>query len=243
MIVTMRVMSNTHILVSDGVRVDIQGIDLTIPKATAPVYREAFTRICVDGPIISIACGMHHGMIVARRGLYGYGMNNYMQLGICDWDGFFDDITFIRDDILAVACGRWHTLALAKNGELYGWGSNSQGQLNDMCGQPLGFIKIGFATRIAALGEASCIYEDASVANMAVRGTWTIRGCACVTMLPAADDPNDARSLMARMMTQRKERENIASAARIYGRIMAAVYYADRFVIATRNGIFTVADV
>lgn len=31
----------------------------------------------------------------------------------------------------AVACGAWHSLALARSGEVYGWGWNRHGQLGE----------------------------------------------------------------------------------------------------------------
>jgi len=36
-------------------------------------------------------------------------------------------------DIIQVACGKWHNVALTKEGDLYVWGWNKYGQLGFPC--------------------------------------------------------------------------------------------------------------
>ncbi len=76
--------------------------------------------------------------IDASGACYSWGSNNYSQCGIVDEKGSFahqiDDpqcIEILRDDvqILSASCGASHSLLLSKDGDVYGMGSNKQGEL------------------------------------------------------------------------------------------------------------------
>ena len=36
---------------------------------------------------------------------------------------------YIREDVLSISCGRWHTMIVTKEGDLFGCGENINGQL------------------------------------------------------------------------------------------------------------------
>nr|XP_012226242.1 PREDICTED: RCC1 and BTB domain-containing protein 1-like isoform X2 [Linepithema humile] len=83
--------------------------------------------------IQSISCGSTFNMAVTCDGqLYGWGENTYGQLGLGDNAAMINrkPIKIIKDVAIAkVECGSEHTLALTREGLLYVWGKNDDGQL------------------------------------------------------------------------------------------------------------------
>lgn len=84
------------------------------------------------GPAKSIAAGLDHTCAILNDGrVQCWGDNARGQLG----DGTREDknspvlVNNLRDVIATVAAGRYHTCALAIDGDLYCWGSNNRGQL------------------------------------------------------------------------------------------------------------------
>lgn len=84
-------------------------------------------------PVISICCGDSHSLALTVGGnLYSWGQNNHGQLGHGD--------TTIRlrpelirslksAKVIQVAAGKNHTMVISKSGLLFGFGSNSSGEL------------------------------------------------------------------------------------------------------------------
>lgn len=102
--------------------------DLT-PHAT-PV------QVGTDRDWVTLSAGELHSVAVKRNGtLWAWGDNTGGQLG----DGASTDRNIPMQvtasagitDIVAVATGAFHSLALKANGELYSWGDNGSGQLGD----------------------------------------------------------------------------------------------------------------
>ncbi|KAL1512947.1 hypothetical protein ABEB36_002446 [Hypothenemus hampei] len=81
-----------------------------------------------------VSCGLRHSaMITKERGLLVAGTGAKGQLGLGD---DFDDNNYLSiskvpelEDIISVASGQHHTLALRENGTVLGWGENKFGQL------------------------------------------------------------------------------------------------------------------
>lgn len=133
------------------------------------------------------ACGAYHTLVVNEWGqLFSWGSNTEGQLGndIYSYkvpsyyffkDLYFNFVTGLNSRnfmecsprmvktlgtsiVIQIACGMKHALALTNNGELYSWGSNSEGQLglgvnnkyeikpkliNSLIGIPIVFIACG----------------------------------------------------------------------------------------------------
>jgi alpha-tubulin suppressor-like RCC1 family protein len=85
-----------------------------------------------------VAAGNHHTLALTANGhLYAWGGNDYGQLGngtemtalLPTPIGLTKKLAGLRWN--HVAAGRFHTLAVASNGQLYTWGSNRFGQLGE----------------------------------------------------------------------------------------------------------------
>jgi E3 ubiquitin-protein ligase HERC4 len=86
--------------------------------------------------ITQIACGFQHSVAVSEFGsIYVWGSNNFNQCGLENDAGseYFDTPKLVKTlgtaQVVQVACGQFHTLALTNAGELYSFGANCHGQL------------------------------------------------------------------------------------------------------------------
>jgi alpha-tubulin suppressor-like RCC1 family protein len=88
--------------------------------------------------VSSVACGYYHTMVIATDGsLHGFGYNNYGQLG----DGtqyttrlspvLINGGSLSGKSVSSVACGAYHTMVIATDGSLHGFGYNGYGNLGD----------------------------------------------------------------------------------------------------------------
>nr|XP_033815149.1 probable E3 ubiquitin-protein ligase HERC6 isoform X2 [Geotrypetes seraphini] len=84
--------------------------------------------------IIHVSCGKEHSLAVCSRGcVFSWGAGSEGQLGT----GQFKEQSLIPKKIdgifnvkvIQVACGHYHSIALLKDGRLYSWGQNKNGQL------------------------------------------------------------------------------------------------------------------
>lgn len=85
------------------------------------------------GSILSVHVGGYHTFVRTSEGVYGFGANDEGQLGTGEKTMSYKQptrIDFFGDgsDILSIACGSLHTVALMRNG-LFACGSNTYGQL------------------------------------------------------------------------------------------------------------------
>jgi len=64
--------------------------------------------------------------------VWGWGANNYGQLGLGDISGDYHiPVETLMKDSILVSAGGDHSLALRNDGTVWGWGLNSYGQLGD----------------------------------------------------------------------------------------------------------------
>jgi alpha-tubulin suppressor-like RCC1 family protein len=85
--------------------------------------------------VISIAAGVIHSLALKTDGtVWAWGSNEYAQLG----NGIFDTDphplpaqTLNLTNVIAIAAGGYHSLALKSDGSLWAWGENYYGQLGD----------------------------------------------------------------------------------------------------------------
>ncbi|RHY32967.1 hypothetical protein DYB32_002077 [Aphanomyces invadans] len=88
--------------------------------------------------IVDVRCGYYHSIVLCRGGrVYGFGRNDYGQLGVGDAGVHMNQRiatpTVLTDlegkEIVRIACGCYHTVAVAESGMLYVFGRNNHGQL------------------------------------------------------------------------------------------------------------------
>lgn len=87
----------------------------------------------------AIACGMDHGVALKSDGtVWCWGRNDSGQLGTGSWDDeevpaqvVNKDETGFLEDIVSIAAGDYHTVALATDGTVWTWGNGDNGELGD----------------------------------------------------------------------------------------------------------------
>ncbi|MGL4987547.1 MAG: Ig-like domain-containing protein, partial [Treponemataceae bacterium] len=112
--------SNTNGQIGNG----RSGGHVTTPWHVAPITEK----------IIAISAGDNHSLAVTAKGeVYIWGSNTFGQIG----NGFTsstvstpEKLTTISD-VISISGGGGHTLALTRDGKVYAWGSNSDGQIGN----------------------------------------------------------------------------------------------------------------
>ena len=99
------------------------------PNRQGDIPRKVATLI--HQKIVQISCGTVHMVAVNEQGnVYGWGSNNYGQLGLGDSDAETQPTPIkLGKKIKYVACGLHFTIFLTDDGEVYGCGDGTQGQL------------------------------------------------------------------------------------------------------------------
>src|SRR3954465_13098207 len=79
----------------------------------------------------TVVGGESHSAILTKTGLYVSGRNTNGQLGLGDDTERTTPRRVPLDGVISVSCGRFHTAAVTKDGELFCWGGNSYGELGN----------------------------------------------------------------------------------------------------------------
>ncbi|XP_029465562.1 probable E3 ubiquitin-protein ligase HERC4 isoform X2 [Rhinatrema bivittatum] len=84
--------------------------------------------------IVAVSCGEAHTLALNDKGqMFSWGLATDGQLGLPGTDDYIRvprNIKGLSDiQIMQVACGSYHSLALSKGSEVYSWGQNKYGQL------------------------------------------------------------------------------------------------------------------
>lgn len=92
---------------------------------------------------IDIFCGNHHSFYLNdKHQLFAWGLNNWGQLGIANKFNtsiptkVTDLVPYQGDYVVEVAGGEHHSIARTKDGVIYCWGRNDEGQVG--CGDTYG---------------------------------------------------------------------------------------------------------
>lgn len=116
------------------------GINSRIDQ-TKPVF--VSIPLTTGDAIHSVAAGKNHTVALTNRGeVWTWGLNNHGQLGrtITEWvsgrerpaqQGITPGRVPGLSNIIAIAAGEYHTLALSRDGKIYSWGYNEYGQLGN----------------------------------------------------------------------------------------------------------------
>jgi len=100
---------------------------------STPTYRVAPTQVFADA--IAVAAGLSHTLAVKRDGtVWAWGYNWYGQLGI--GGGSVETVSTPTQvvgltNVIAVAAGDAHSLALKADGTVWAWGYNTAGEVGD----------------------------------------------------------------------------------------------------------------
>jgi alpha-tubulin suppressor-like RCC1 family protein len=84
--------------------------------------------------VVAVAAGGEHSLAVKRDGsVWAWGRNNYGQLGDGTTASYRSSPVQVAElsNVLAVAAGTYHSLAVTASGDLWAWGLNATGQLGD----------------------------------------------------------------------------------------------------------------
>ena len=108
--------------------------------------------------IIQIACGSEHSICINSIGdIFTFGYNKYGQLGTGDLFNKYVPTKITVHNMLTkqISCGSCHTLVLDNIGNVYGFGSNDNGQLGLDKQKIKQAIKISFVTDIIEICATS----------------------------------------------------------------------------------------
>ncbi|CAB4011045.1 Hypothetical predicted protein [Paramuricea clavata] len=99
---------------------------------TKPYTKPGVVKKLKGDRVKAVACGRSHTLVISESGVFSFGAGADSQLGHGDNQSYNvpTEIEALNDKtITQVSCGAEHSAALAENGELYVWGSGSEGQL------------------------------------------------------------------------------------------------------------------
>jgi alpha-tubulin suppressor-like RCC1 family protein len=140
--------------------------DNTTTNKLSPIQVHGTNNIGYLTGIAAVAAGDTHSVVLgANMKVYAWGYNNKGQVGDASTTTRKTPVVVYPvtgsgylSNIVAVACGRNHTIALDSSGKTYAWGENESGQLGDNSTstrtrpvQVKGTNNIGYLTNIIAV--------------------------------------------------------------------------------------------
>jgi len=129
--------------------------------------------------VLSVACGQIHTMVIATDGtLHGFGYNGNGNLG----DGtttnrpspvLINGGSLSGKSVSSVACGAHHTMVIATDGTLHGFGANYSGQLGDgtLTNQPSPVLSNGGSLSGKSVSSVACVGNGNESYALATDGT------------------------------------------------------------------------
>ncbi len=125
-------LTNQHRIFSFGKKEDGQ-LGISNDSKEDIIYDITGRFVFQDGDyLIDVKCGASHAIALSKNGyVYIWGSNKFGQLGIKDT--IMLDVPTrlesIQESVIQVACGRYTSYVLTNQAQLYGFGSDSDGQL------------------------------------------------------------------------------------------------------------------
>ncbi len=127
---------------------------------------DGFKNDGITDPVIAIAAGGYHSIILTRSGVaYSFGSNGYGQIGTNSTEEtkpvrIPDTTDFINGNVKAISAGHHHSIILNNDGIVYSSGRNNYGQLGlgNTSDTQRGFLKISDGT----------IFENGSITDPVV---------------------------------------------------------------------------
>jgi len=109
-----------------------------VADGTTTSPRSSPVQVGTDEDWVAVAAGDNHAMAIKTDGtLWGWGRNNSGQVGNGNTTTPQNRIVQVgttngtAGNWVAVSCGSEHTVAIKRNGTLWGWGYNTYGQVGD----------------------------------------------------------------------------------------------------------------
>ncbi|KFM80172.1 putative E3 ubiquitin-protein ligase MYCBP2, partial [Stegodyphus mimosarum] len=115
---------------------DVVGSDQERETTKLTALSPARMHMPTEVPVVQIACGLHHNVLLCQNGdVYTFGNNQHGQLGLGDFM-IRGTPTLLKypsslqsSTIIQIAAGSCHTVLLNSLGQVYTFGSNQRGQL------------------------------------------------------------------------------------------------------------------
>ncbi|XP_024084698.1 E3 ubiquitin-protein ligase MYCBP2 isoform X3 [Cimex lectularius] len=110
---------------------DAVGSDVERDASRVSSLPPAMVVLPVDSPVIQIACGLHHTVVLVQSGeVFTFGSNSYGQLGVGDIMVRGGPVQVrLSAPAMHIAAGGNHTVVLTTSGHVYTFGSHQKGQL------------------------------------------------------------------------------------------------------------------
>jgi hypothetical protein len=107
-------------------------------------------NLAPDTNITAVALGGQHTLVIARGRVGGWGDNGYGQI----------TIPASATNVVAIATGYRHSLALKADGTVVGWGDNGYGQATGVANGPSGIVTIGSQALTEVVAMAAGQYHS-----------------------------------------------------------------------------------
>ena len=97
------------------------------------VIKPSCVKVLKPDQVTKVACGRHHTLVVMRSGVcWSFGSNSDGQLGVGrgpEWSNTPVPWEGVAGGVVKLAAGAGHSMALTEAGQVWVWGSNTEGQL------------------------------------------------------------------------------------------------------------------
>lgn len=182
-----------------------------------------FSKLSIENEkIIQVMCGYYHTLILTATNLvYGFGRNDYGQLGLGHVQARIHHallIPSLRDkNVVKLSCGCYHSIAITGNGMLYVFGRNNHGQLgtgdveerhfphsvDDFVGKRVIDIAAGFYHTVALVEDNNSIECHSSISDVV-----PLKSCTDTTRIIDASSGSQIIKLLQLMKSDPKMQDN-----------------------------------